>query len=306
MRRRFLAALAFAAVLLAAGSAAARDGLTRIGDNVYAYVGTRNASPSNSFGANAGIVIGNDGIAVIDTLTSSKEAKRFIKDIRAVSDKPIKYVINTHEHLDHAFGNSEFAQLGATIVSSENCRKKMLESAAAVLTNAKDYGLSEDDVKGTRIAVPTLTFRGAMQIDLGGRTVDLFDPGPSHTDGSILVSVARPPDGTILFAGDVLFTDYHPYMGDGGVSGWVEVLDGILEGNDGVVEIVPGHGPLSGKKDVLAMKEYLIGFDAKARELCAKSKDVAFIKSELLKALPARSEGAWLVDANLQMKYLKR
>ncbi len=216
MTRRSLAALAFAAVLLAAASAAAQDGLTRIGDNVYAYVGTRNASPSNSFGANAGIVIGNDGIAVIDTLISSKEAKRFIKDIRAVSDKPIKYVINTHEHLDHAFGNSEFARLGATIVSGENCRKRMLESAEAVLANAKDYGLSEDDVKGTRIAVPTLTFRGAMRIDLGGRAVELVDPGPSHTDGSILVSVVWPPDGTILFAGDVLFTDYHPYMGETG------------------------------------------------------------------------------------------
>ena len=195
--------LVFAALFVAGAEAAAQEGLTRIADNVYAYVGVRNATPSRSFGANAGIVIGNDGIAVIDTLVSSKEAGKFIKDIRAVSQKPIKYVIDTHEHLDHAFGNAEFARLGGTIVAHANCRKNMIGSAEAVLRNAKDYGLSEDDMKGTQIAFPTLTFRGTMEIDLGGRTIELIDPGPSHTNGSILVYV---PDTKTLFAGDVLFT----------------------------------------------------------------------------------------------------
>ncbi len=291
----------FAALVVLASAAAAQDGLTRIADNVYSYVGARNATPATSFGANAGIVIGNDGIAVIDTLVSSKEARRFIKDIRAVSDKPIRYVIDTHEHLDHAFGNAEFAALGATIVSHANCRKNMIESAEGVLKNAKGYGLSEDDVKGTTIAYPTLTFRGAMQIDLGGRTIELIDPGPSHTNGSILVYV---PGSKTLFAGDALFTGYHPYMGDGSIPEWSGVLDRILAMD--VDAIVPGHGPLSGKKDVTDMKEYLAAFDAKAKELCARSSDVAAIKADLLKALPARAEGAFLIDSNLQMKYLKK
>lgn len=301
MKRFHIGIPVFAALLLAASTAAAQGGLTRIADNVYAYVGARNANPSTSFGANAGIVIGNDGIAVIDTLISATEAKRFIKDIRTVSQKPIKYVVDTHEHLDHVFGNSEFARLGATIVSHANCRTSMIASAEAVLRNAKDYGLSEDDMKGTRIAVPTVSFRGTMEIDLGGRTLELIDPGPSHTNGSILVYL---PDTKTLFAGDALFTDYHPYMGDGSIAEWTRVLDRILAMD--VETIVPGHGPLSGKKDVADMKEYLVAFDAKAKELCANSSDVAAIKSELLKALPARAEGAGLIDANLQMKYLKK
>jgi len=301
MKKFAVGLLVVAALSLAAAEASAQGGLTRIADNVYAYVGARNASPSTSFGANAGIVIGNDGIAVIDTLVSSKEAKRFIKDIRAVSQKPIRYVIDTHEHLDHAFGNSEFAQLGATIVSHANCRKNMIESAEAILRNAKDYGLSEDAMKGTQIVYPALTFRGAMAIDLGGQTIELIDPGPSHTNGSILVYL---PGTKTLFAGDALFTDYHPYMGDGDIAEWTRVLDRILAMD--VEAIVPGHGPVSGKKDVTDMKEYLVAFDAKAKELCAKSSDAASIKSELLKALPARAEGAWLIDANLQMKYLKK
>src|SRR5512140_3087910 len=77
----------------------AEGGLTRIADNVYSYVDVKGATPQNSFGANAGIVIGKNGILVVDTLISSKEAKRFLQDIRKVSDKPIKYVINTHYHL---------------------------------------------------------------------------------------------------------------------------------------------------------------------------------------------------------------
>jgi len=293
--------LVVATLSLAAAEASAQGGLTRIADNVYAYVGARNASPSTSFGANAGIVIGNDGIAVIDTLVSSKEAKRFIQDIRAVSQKPIKYVIDTHEHLDHAFGNSEFARLGATIVSHANCRKNMIANAETILGNAKGYGLSEDDMKGTQIAYPALSFRGAMEIDLGGQKIELIDPGPSHTNGSILVFL---PDRKILFAGDVLFTDYHPFVGDGSIEEWTRVLDRIRAMD--VETIVPGHGPLSGKKDIAAMKDYLVAFDAKAKELCAKSSDAASIKSELVKALPARAEGDGLIDANLQMKYLRK
>ncbi len=301
MKRFAVGLLVVAVSALTAAEASAQGGLTRIADNVYAYVGARNASPSTSFGANAGIVIGNDGIAVVDTLISSKEAKRFIKDIRAVSNKPIKYVINTHEHLDHAFGNSEFAQLGATIVSHANCGRNMIGSAEIVLKNAKGYGLSEDDMKGTQIAIPTLTFRGTLEIDLGGRKIELIDPGPSHTNGSILVYL---PDTKTLFAGDALFTGYHPYIGDGFIDDWTRVLDRIVAMD--VEAIVPGHGPLSGKKDIADMKDYLVAFDAKAKELCAKSSDAAAIKSELMKALPARAEGAGLIDANLQMKYLKK
>lgn len=301
MKRLHVGALVFAALSVIASAAAAQEGLTRIADGVYAYVGAKNATPAASFGANAGIVIGHDGIAVIDTLVSSREAKRFIRDIRAVSDKPIRYVIDTHAHLDHAFGNAEFAALGATVVSHANCRKNMIAGSEGVLGNAKDYGLTGDDMTGTRIAVPTLTFRGAMEIDLGDRTIELIDPGPSHTDGSILVLV---PGAKVLFAGDALFTDYHPYIGEGALDAWLGVLDRIAAMD--VEAIVPGHGPLSGSKDVLAMKEYLVAFDAKARELCAGSKDIGFIRSELLKALPARAEGGGLIDANLRMKYLKR
>ena len=134
--------LAFASILFVAQQALAQDGLTKIADNVYSYVDIKNGSPKNSYGANAGIIIGTDGIIVIDTLISSKEAKRFIKDIRAVTDKPVKWVVNTHYHLDHAFGNAEFVKLGATVISHENCKRNLTDRGEAALKNAGNYGLT--------------------------------------------------------------------------------------------------------------------------------------------------------------------
>lgn len=132
----------------------AESGLTKIAENVYSYVDVKGAIPQNSFGANAGIIIGKDGIVVIDTLISAKEAQRFINDIRKVSDKPVKSVINTHYHLDHTFGNSEFTKLGAIIIAQANDDKNLHNAGEATLKNAKMYGLSESDMEGTTIAYP--------------------------------------------------------------------------------------------------------------------------------------------------------
>ena len=299
---RFIVLWIAVAVLMAfTQTAQAGEGLTKIAENVYSYVDVKDASPQKSFGANAGIIIGSDGIVVIDTLTSSKEAKRFIKDIKAVSDKPVKYVINTHSHLDHTFGNSEFEKLGAVIISHKNCREAMINSGEAALVYAKDFGLTDEDLEGTGIAYPVFTFQDSMGIDGDAGKIELIFAGPSHTAGSIIVYL---PDSGILFTGDILFTDFHPFMANGDIESWTKVLDYITALN--VDTIIPGHGPVSSKKDVANMKEYLITFDKKAKELAASSDDVEYITSELMKILPARTRLASLVGANVQMKYLKQ
>jgi glyoxylase-like metal-dependent hydrolase (beta-lactamase superfamily II) len=278
----------------------ANEGLTKISDNVYSYVDVKGASPQNSFGANAGIIIGKDGVVVVDTLTSAKEARRFIQDIRKVSDKPIRYVVNTHYHLDHAFGNSEFEKMGAVIISHAADKMNMEATGEGTLKNAKGYGLTEDDMAGTEIAYPVLSFTEKMQVDLSDRKVELLYFGPSHTGGSIMVYL---PDQKILFAGDILFTGYHPFIAEGDLKGWLHVLDRIMALD--VVTIIPGHGPVSTKQDVADMKNYLIIFDKKARELTAKSNDIGYITSEMKKALPARAELDMLIQGSLQ-KYLKK
>jgi glyoxylase-like metal-dependent hydrolase (beta-lactamase superfamily II) len=258
--RLSLALMMVCLFLCGAGRTYAAESLTKLADNVYAYVNTHKASPSNSFGANTGVIIGRDGIVVVDTLISAKEADRFIKDIRAVSDKPVKYVINTHSHLDHTFGNSEFVKLGAVVISQSNAKKNMLANGEANLKKASAYGLTKEDMEGTRLAYPSVTFSDKMEIDLGGQVVELIYPGPSHTDDSIMVYL---PDKKILFTGDILFTNYHPNIANGDIDSWLKVLDKVAALD--AEKIIPGHGPVSGKKDILAMKDYLVAFDKKAR-----------------------------------------
>lgn len=281
--------------------ASAAEKLTQIAENAYAYVDVKNSGPKNSFGANAGIIVGKDGIVVVDTLISAKEAKRFIRDIRAISRKPIRYVVNTHYHLDHVFGNSEFAKLGAVIIAQENAKKAMENSASETLKNAGAYGLTPEDMKGTTVVYPALTYGDRMTIDIGDQKIELIHARHSHTDGDTLVYL---PGKKVLFAGDILFTNYHPFLAEGNIEEWAKELDEIKSMD--VEKIVPGHGPLSGKRDLDDMREYILKFDQKAKELASQSDDVQKIVAAMKSAMPTRPEGARLIAPNIQMKYLKK
>jgi glyoxylase-like metal-dependent hydrolase (beta-lactamase superfamily II) len=272
--------------------------LTKLSDNVYAYVGSKDASAARSFAANAGIVIGSDGVLVVDTLISAKEGERLLADIRKVTDKPIKYVVNTHTHLDHAFGNCVFAKLGATVIAQEADRDMLAKNGATILANAGNYGLKPEDMAGTEIALPNFAFGDRLLIDLGGETVELLRTAPSHTAGSLIVHV---PSQKLLFSGDILFTDFHPFLADGDFAGWNKTLDALLAMD--VERIVPGHGPLSTKKDVQEMKDYLTLFDRSAQELSALGLNAEAVTAELLKRLPQRSLAEWMVGFNVQSRY---
>ncbi|NVN99500.1 MAG: MBL fold metallo-hydrolase [Geobacteraceae bacterium] len=273
--------------------------LTRLADNVYSYVGVKDASPANSFAANAGIVIGTDGVLVIDTLISAKEGARFLADIRKVTTKPIKYVVNTHTHLDHALGNCVFAKLGATVISHDADRASLAKNGADILKYAGNYGLKAEDMVGTEITVPSMSFSDRLNIDMGGEEVQLIRTAPSHTEGSLVVYL---PAKKLLFAGDILFTDFHPYMADGDIAGWAKTIDTLLAMD--LDKVVPGHGPISGKKDLREMKAYLLLFDKKARELAAGSQDANAIAAQLKKILPERSLADWMIAFNLKARYL--
>jgi cyclase len=293
-------ALLFPLLALLHATQAVAD-LTKVADGVYSYVGGKDASAAHSFAANAGIVIGRDGILVVDTLISAREAQRFLADIRKVSDKPIRYVVNTHTHFDHAFGNCVFAKEGAVVISQLADRDMLERTGAATLRDIGNFGLKPEEMAGTEIALPALAFGDRMRIDLGGETVEVIHVAPSHTGGSVIVSL---PAKKLLFAGDILFTDFHPFLADGDIPGWTKTLDAILAMD--VDRIVPGHGPLSTKTDVREMKEYLLLFDARARELASTSQDAEAIAAEMKKVLPKRSLADWMIGYNVKSRYLRK
>ncbi|MDA8099618.1 MAG: MBL fold metallo-hydrolase [Nitrospiraceae bacterium] len=298
---RSFSVIAVVIIFITLSAVPAHAALTKIVEGVYSYVDEKSPSPANSFGANAGIVVGKDGIVVIDTLISAKEAQRFIKDIRLVSDKPIRYVIDTHDHLDHVLGNCEFAKQGATIVAQSETKAAIVKNGDGLLGRAKYFGLTDEAMAGTTVVMPSLTFSDSMEIDLGDRKVRVMLAGPSHTGGSSIVYI---PESKVLFAGDVLFTNYHPNMRDGDIQGWVRSLDRIAAMD--VASIVPGHGPLSTKKDIDDMKVYLLAFDAKAKELAAKSDSADAIAAEIKKAIPSRTYFDMFIASNVKGLYLKK
>ena len=276
----------------------AQEGLAKVSPHVYAYTGIRDFTPQNSFAANAGVIVGDDSALVVDTLISAKEAKRLIKDIRAVTGKPIKYVVNTHYHLDHSLGNSEFAKLGALIIGQERDRLIEVDKGDALLAQAKGSGLSDADLEGTVVVPPSVGFADRMSLNLGGLEVQLVYPGPTHSPGSSYVLV---PSEKVIFTGDILFTGVHPFLGEGDIPNWCATLDAFSKMDLAV--IVPGHGPLSTKRDFADMRDYLLLFDAKAKEFCLKSKDLDQVALELQKILPER-RGFALIKMNLRLRYL--
>jgi glyoxylase-like metal-dependent hydrolase (beta-lactamase superfamily II) len=106
-----------------------------------------------------------------------------------------------------------------------------------------------------------------------------------------------------LFAGDILFTNFHPNMRDGDVKSWISALDYISTME--IVSIIPGHGPLSSKKDVQEMKQYLLTCEKLGRELSAQGKDANYIAAEILKAVPKREFFEMFVAGNVSAKYLQ-
>ena len=284
-----------------AGSALAGSKLTPISDSIYAYVGADDDSASNSFGANAGIIVGQDAVLVVDTLVSNNKAKAFIKDIRAITEKPIKFVVNTHAHLDHSFGNSAFAEIGATIISHANAMRYMKKASQKILEKADVYfGLNQDEMAGTRIVFPQITFTEQMAVDLGGLQIELRHIAHSHSKGSVYVYI---PERKVLFAGDILFTDYYANMSSSDVNGWVETIDHMM-GLD-VEHIVPGHGPLSVKKDLTDQRDYLLVFDKNAKELSASNGNSKLVAKQLKGIIPEKQYGERLIKSSLR-KYMPK
>jgi len=164
--------------------------LKKITESVYSYTGVPTGTPGNIFSVNSGIVIGNDAVLVVDTLTSAKEAEGFAADIQKITNKPVRYVVNTHYHLDHVLGNSFFADMGVRIISHVKCRDAVISGEDKMLENPAAFGLPADFWEGTRAVAPDTAFERGMILDLGGITVKLIYTGfASHSADSIIVHI---------------------------------------------------------------------------------------------------------------------
>jgi quinoprotein relay system zinc metallohydrolase 2 len=210
---------------------------TEIAPGVFVHQGVEeDFTAANAGGiANLGFVIGRDAVAVIDSGGSRQEGEALLAAIRAKTDLPIRYVIDTHMHPDHCFGNAAFVADGTVFVGHAKLPAAMRRSGPYFLANMRR--LLGAAFAGTELVLPTLLVRDRTTLDLGGRRLDLQAWPTAHTDNDLTV---LDETTATLFAGDLVFLDRLPVV-DGNLSGWLGVMDPLV--GLPARRVVPGHGP---------------------------------------------------------------
>ena len=240
-RRAFVTTAALLALFPPLDAArAAGIGVTEIAPGIFVHQGKHALVNAENAGdiANAAIVVGTGSVAVIDTSTSAKLGAAIRDAARAISAKPIRYVINTHMHPDHVLGNAAFDGGGTEFVAHHKMARGLSARADRYLRNARE-AIGEDAFEGTRIIMPTMPVTGTLTLDLGGRTLALTARATAHTDNDL--TILDSATGT-LFLGDLLFSGHVPTL-DGSILGWLKLIANMKQ--ESAARVVPGHGPPS-------------------------------------------------------------
>jgi quinoprotein relay system zinc metallohydrolase 2 len=240
MLRCFLALLPALAAFFwwpACVSAAASFRLEEIAPGVYAHQGETALMTRENLGgiANIGAIVGDAAVAVIDTGGSLAEGKSFLAALREKTQKPIRYIINTHAHPDHVFGNGAFVGADATFVGHKNLPRALAARGEHYLASFRQ--IMGDALDGVAIVAPTMTVSDSTTLDLGGREIVLQAWKTAHTEAELTVLDRK--SGT-LFAGDLLFLQHVPVV-DGSLLGFLDVADQLAKIE--AQRVVPGHGP---------------------------------------------------------------
>ncbi len=246
---RWLNSLLLCFFLQQGSAAAAPLPVDEIAPGVFVHQGVHEEFGDHYHGdiANIGFVIGDAAVAVIDSGGSYRVGLALREAIRARTDKPIRYVINTHVHSDHIFGNAAFEPDSPEFIGHAQLPRAMRLRAETYEANLKT--MLGDAAEGSRVVLPTQTIANERVIDLGNRRLLLRAWTIAHTDHDLTVMDERTAS---WWLGDLLFVDRTPSI-DGDVPGWLKVIDALSE--TPAARAIPGHGPVVTDKNVLLAKQ---------------------------------------------------
>ena len=244
-------------------------------------------------GSNAVFLVTDDGVLLIDTRTHPREGRDLLERIRKVTDKPVKWVINSHFHGDHHMGNSVFKDLGATFVAQEETARIMQrvqpKEMARRVEGFRSRGYDPADVK---LVLPDVTFDSKMTIRLGGREVRLFYLGPGQQAGDTFVQF---PHARLLFTPGAFAKHSMPNMlFTPSVDNWIKLLDQVAVMD--VDAILPAHGDIATRADVKELAAMLADEYATVKD--AVNRDVSLDQATTALTFPQYKD--WRNYARLQ------
>jgi glyoxylase-like metal-dependent hydrolase (beta-lactamase superfamily II) len=200
-------------------------------------------------GGNIGVSVGDDGVFLVDDQFAPL-TERILAAVRTLSDRPVEYVVNTHWHYDHTGGNRNLGTAGALLVAHDNARRRL---AAGQTIEPFGTVVPPEPAEG----LPVVTFSDTLTFHLNGETVQVFHVQNAHTDGDAIVHF----QGSNAFhMGDTYFNGMYPFIdvsSGGSVTGVLRAVDAVLARADDATKIIPGHGPLSDRKELVAYREML-------------------------------------------------
>ena len=238
-------------------------------------------------GGTISVLAGADGILLVDSQFAPLTDK-LVAAIRRFSDKPIRFLVDTHVHPDHTGGNANFARLGATIFARDQLRWRLEHP------NAAPDGTPGKPAPGQ--ALPVVTYNASLSIHIDGEDVRLLPVVAAHTDGDTVVSF---PGHDILAVGDIFRSVGYPYadLASGGtLAGLVEGLSEILDRAGPATKIIPGHGPIVDRSAVAAQRDLVLILRTKVLTLVEQGKTL----DEVIAARPTAEFDARIPGATPQ------
>jgi cyclase len=300
MRRVFCGVLLFAAMLASWSAAAQQEPdwskvqikVTKVSGNIYMLEGE---------GGNIAASVGEDGIVIVDDQFAplADKVQAALKNL-GITDKPVRFVINTHYHGDHTGGNSPFAQAGSTVIAQDNVRKRLQNGGTA-----GNGGSIKMDVKpAEKAALPIITFEHDVTVHLNGEDIRALHFPAGHTDGD---SVIFFPKNNVVHMGDDFVRYGFPFIdvaSGGSVQGMIAAMEKASAQLPDDVKVIPGHGAISNLNDVRDFVKMLKDTSAAVQSALLQHKTLEQMKQQKILAPWQKWSGEFVsTDAFIETLY---